>query len=178
MILPREAIDKVVSANLRNVFKKAKRNKYGDMILRQSAWIRFVCLLLLVLFCCTAIFFYEDENLEVAAVVGLLTVCLAFGVAALLISKVVVSDQEMISYKWYGKRRMKLSDLKSIQYSSLWGGSIVLRDSSRAITIPTEYAGAAEFVKHLVERLGPEFCSNATYAIRLREKEMIRKRNG
>ncbi|MGG3279141.1 hypothetical protein [Paenibacillus solani] len=147
--------------------------------MRQSWFIRFVMVILLVVFAIgTTILFYADQDLELAAFIGLLTICLALWVVSLLCSKFVVSEQEIVSYKWFRKKRLKLSDIKAIQHSALWGGSIILRDSRKAITIPTEYAGSAEFVKHLVDKLGSEFCSSATYGIRIREKEMISKQKG
>jgi len=180
MNLSRKAIiNKMLAYNLRNVFKEAKRNKHGDMVLRQSWFIRFVMVLLLFIFAIgTAILFYTNQDLELAAFIGLLTLCLALWVVSLLCSKFVISDQDIVSYKWFRKKQLNLNDLKSIQHSNLWGGSIILRDSRKAITIPTEYAGSAEFVKHLVDKLGSEFCSSATYGIRIREKEMISKQKG
>lgn len=170
--------NQVISANLKNVFKKAKRNQRGDLVLRHSRFIRLAVILLFLIFAGgTVVMFYSGSSLEVLAALGILTVALGLWGLGLIFSRIVVSDHMITSYQWSGKKRLNLYELTEIKHSQLWGGSIVLHSRHGNLLVPTDYAGTAEFVQILKEKLGEEFCSEASFAIFLRKKEMNSRRS-
>ncbi|USG67251.1 hypothetical protein NDK47_08255 [Brevibacillus ruminantium] len=119
---------------------------------------------------------FTDDTFSEIQFVLILTVALLFGLGslALYLSKVVIGETTITSYKWYGKKSIRFSDIKEVDYTSFFGGCIVLKDGHQSVWVPIENVGTADFVKLLCAKVGQEQCGKAVQAIYMRKQELAR----
>ncbi|WP_188887122.1 hypothetical protein [Paenibacillus radicis (ex Gao et al. 2016)] len=118
--------------------------------------------------------YYEDDAVEYKIIFFFTSVIIAFSLLlcwiASLISKVVISKEEIRSYKWYGRKTISFNDIIRIDRTKLFGGAIVIVAQKKSMMITLDNRGISHFVKFLSEQLGSDRTENATALIAERKK--------
>ncbi|MFM1653951.1 hypothetical protein ACI7RC_17890 [Brevibacillus sp. B_LB10_24] len=159
-------------------FQPAKKNQTGEMLLVKGGMIKWGTFSVSLFFMISLVLislFSDDPFTEIQfALILTVALFLGLGCLALHLSKIVISEAAITSYKWYGKKSIRFSDIKEVDYTSFFGGCIVLKDGDKSVWVPIENVGTAEFVTLLCEKLGREQCGKAVQAIYTRKQELAR----
>lgn len=158
-------------------FKPAKRNSSGHIVLiKNTLFTGFLLLgaiigaLCIVLNVITGVS-DKDAMLGIYAGVAALFICgLLF--IGLKCSKTVAEEEAITSYRWYGRKSIKVAEIREVSYSRFFGGYLKLKGDYEIVPVSMDTVGAAEFVEWLKGKLGEECCREAVEAIAKKQREL------
>ncbi|MGE6230388.1 DUF6560 family protein [Paenibacillus chitinolyticus] len=147
--------------------KPAKINQNGEMVISPHWFIKWgVFLLALVFVAATVVLLFDPKIKEEAvAACGMFALILGFCSIGAAISKMVINEETIRTYKWYGKKTIRFADITRVENTTLYGGAIVIRSNKKSITVTLENRGIHDFVKHLSRKLGSERVAHASAII-------------
>ncbi|OXM85380.1 hypothetical protein CF651_15300 [Paenibacillus rigui] len=148
------------------------------MVFKKSALIRWLTYLIFLMTLALLVYQQFDDSFEVderalfVLGIGSALVLLGFLSIVFTFSKVVVTEQGLRFYRWYGAKMIHFTDITEVGHTRFFGGQLLVKGARRSAWVSIDYVGTAELVKLLCEKIGEDRCFKASKALNKRRQEL------
>jgi hypothetical protein len=159
-------------------FEQGKRDWLGNLILQRPGMIQtapFILTLITLIYLCLKLLDHRiltEERLGLMILMGFFTLLWGVLWVAVVISRTVVDEEGITTYRLLGKKHLRFDDITAIDYSSLWGGCTVLKGQKVRLTVPFDTNGFLEFYQMLKDKFGYEKCKGIGIQLGLRKERV------
>lgn len=168
----------VVRYLLGETFRPAKRNAFGDMILKKTKFVFICCILGLLLTSLGLSLMLLDESAEelipFAWLVGVGVVLFLFHVLNHLVFRAEAGEASVSVRSLRGSRTLNYGELSSVGYSRLNSGQFLLQSAAGTVRIPAGIRGAAELIALISGKIGGAACTEAQKVLDDKRIELAR----
>ncbi|TVX95093.1 hypothetical protein [Cohnella terricola] len=141
------------------IYKGSTYNSQGELLLRRAAITRIGPLVgfLLAVIALTLGYFQdpsmtsEDSLLLLQTMSGCLVI-LGFATLAFSVSRTVVDQDGVSSYRLFIGRRLSFDEINQVTFTRLFGGCMELSGQGKKIRVPLDTSGFAVFFERLKQR--------------------------
>lgn len=143
---------------LQPAFEEAQKDKQGNGIIKKSKIISISGMIFSSIFIIGSILVREDFNDNFELLVLLVTMSIIFLILSLVAvtSKVIYNTEGVTSHRLGFKRHLDYNSITSVNYSRIFGGSIVLKGVGIKIIVTFENKGFIDFFQVLKNHFGDE----------------------
>lgn len=145
-------------------FKKGIHNNFGNLILKRPKIVQFLPLvgfIFGIIPLCASIFtniYSADEKLQCLTILVPTVIVLGIINITFAISKTLIDNDGITTYRLYGKRHLDFNSIVSVEYTKMYMGCVLLKGTGIKLLVPLDTYGFSEFHEILKSKLGFEKC--------------------